>query len=234
GGRAERLAEEQFSRYNQQERPERLSQGGVRQPTGQMRARERPEEEPDGDDDGIGDVDLPPPVILDRAEQADRKEQGGKRRSVRRVLRQLQEQHQRRHDHDRSPDAEQPRHHARHQADQRHQHPGHRSSPCCGWACPSPSSPHPPPPGVSMRSASPGTSDTLTLDPSATPFNIVAPGAPSRPPAAPRGPRRRRSARIPASIGASASNSRTTPSPPLHCPTPPPLRPKPSHLSPKG
>src|SRR6267378_7757401 len=179
-----------------------------------MRPDERPHEQPGGQDDRVRDVDLSAPIVLERPQQTDRQEQRGERRTARRVWGQLHEQHQGGHDHDRSPDAKQARHHAPHQADEPHEHPRHRMSPRSGL-------PQPPPPGVSTRSTSPDASDTLTLGASATPFKSVRPGSPSRPPAAPRGACRRRSARMLASIGASASNSRITPSPPGHRPTPP-------------
>src|SRR4029077_10101774 len=118
------------------------------------------------------------------------------------------------YDHDRAPDAEQPRYHASHQADESHEHPRHPLSPRSGF-------PQPPPPGVSTRNPSPGASDTLTLEASGTSFKQVDPRPPSRPPAAPRGASRRRSARMLASMRASTSNSRITPSPPDHRPTPP-------------
>src|SRR5207253_7942712 len=124
------------------------------------------------------------------------------------------------HDHDRPPDAEHARHHPPHQADQNHEQPRHCLSPR-SESSPPPPPPQPPPPGVSTRNTSPGSSDTLTLGARGTPFKSVRPRAPSRPPAAPRGAWRRRSARMLASIGASASNSRTTPSPPRHWPPPP-------------
>src|SRR5213076_351426 len=93
------------------------------------------------------------------------------------------------------------------EADQTHPHPVHGASPCCGF-------PHAPPPGVSMRSTSPGASSVFTLDATGVPFKIVRPAAPCPPSAAPAGSWRRRSASTLSSIGASASNSRTTPSPP--------------------
>src|SRR2546426_2400776 len=111
-----------------------------------------------------------------------------------------------------------------------HQHPRHGSPPRSG----SPPAPQPPPPGVSIRTTSPGSSSALTLGASAAPFKTVRPGAPEPPPAAPPGARRRRSARTLSSIGANASNSRTTPSPPAPPPPPPPPPRQPDRLTPQG
>src|SRR2546430_1101476 len=133
--------------------------------------------------------------------------------ALRRVLGQSREQDQTRNDEDGAADPEQPRHHAGREADETHHHPVHRASPCSGV-------PQAPPPGVSMRSASPGSSSALTLDASGVPFKIVRPAAPCPPSAAPAGAWRRRSASTLSSTGAYTSNSRTTPSPPDHFPTP--------------
>src|SRR6266705_5297168 len=130
---------------------------------------------------------------------------------VGRVLRQLGDEHEARDDHHRATHAEQPRDDAREQAEQRDQGPRHGSCPF----------PQPPPPGVSMRRTSPVANRSAVLDGSDSPFNRFLPAPPADPPAAPAGPWRRRSDTSVASIGASASNSRTTPSPPSHHPPPP-------------
>src|SRR5207247_6424384 len=98
------------------------------------------------------------------------------------------------------------------ESQQRHQHPRH--------GLPS-GLPQAPPPGVSMRNTSPGERRRAAFAGSGEPLRRFAPLLPSPPPAAPRGPCRRRSVSKVASIGVSASNSRITPSPPAHVPTPP-------------
>src|SRR2546422_4706674 len=50
-----------------------------------MRPDERPHEQPRGEDDGIGDVDLSAPIVLHRPQQADREQQRRQRRAARRV-----------------------------------------------------------------------------------------------------------------------------------------------------
>src|SRR5207253_1479342 len=155
-----------------------------------------------------------PARVLERAPKPDGEQQRPKRCALRGVLGQPGKKHEARNDEDGAPDPEQPGYHAGREADQTHQHPVHRASPCSGF-------PHAPPPGVSMWSTSPGASSVFTLDATGVPFKIVRPAAPCPPSAAPAGSWRRRSASTLSSIGASASNSRTTPSPPAHRPTPP-------------
>src|SRR2546428_4242007 len=170
------------------------------------------------------------PAVSDLAHPKVPHRQGCRRERlhVPRLPRQLSAQNQPRNDHERSADPEQPRDHAGHESEQRHQHPRHGSPPRSG----SPPAPQPPPPGVSIRTTSPGSSSALTLGASAAPFKTVRPGAPEPPPAAPPGAWRRRSARTLSSIGANASNSRTTPSPPPPPPPPPPAPPQPRRLTP--
>src|ERR1044072_2623742 len=80
--------------------------------------------------------------------------------------------------------------------------------------------PWPPPPGVSIRRASPARSLPAALLGSGSPLRRLRPVAPSPPPLRPRGGWRRRSVISVYRIGASASTSRTVPSPPWWRPTP--------------
>src|SRR5439155_22762354 len=114
-------------------------------------------------------------------------------------------------DHHRAASAVETRDQPGHQPHPRHERPSHLSSPF----------PQPPPPGVSMRRTSPEASRSVVFDGRRAPLRRLDPGAPSSPPAAPAGPCLRRSVSRVASMGASASNSLTTPSPPAHLPFPP-------------
>src|SRR5213078_3880176 len=206
--------------HQQQKHSEGPPQRQVPQPPRQLGTHERSKEQADRDDRRVRDIHLTAPVVLERAQKPHGEQQRRERRTLRRVLGQSEEEHETRNDEDGASDAEQPGYHAGREADQTHQHPVHHASPCSGF-------PHAPPPGVSMRSTSPGWSSVLTLDATGVPFKIVRPAAPCPPPAAPAGSWRRRSASTLSSIGANASNSRTTPSPPAHHPTPPLPRRKP-------
>src|SRR6185437_2420299 len=104
--------------------------------------------------------------------------------------------------------------------------PGSCASGCPARAPQLVGGPYPPPPGVSMRSRSPGRSLPVTFAGSprgGSPgtIRLSRPGAPGRPPCAPRGAWRRRSPISEKLISARASISRTTPSPPLCSPSPP-------------
>src|SRR5206468_4845098 len=126
----------------------------------------------------------------------------------------FEEQDQAGDDQHRPAHAEQAGDDSRRQSEQRDHQIVHRTSSPVGL-------PQAPPPGVSIRSTSPGCSPTAVLAASGAPFSRLRPGAPSPPPAAPRGPWRRRSLRRLASAGANASISRMTPVPPAAAPLPP-------------
>src|SRR6267143_459215 len=209
-----RLVEQQLHRHQEEEAAERPPERGVSQRAGEPGAEQGADEEAHRDERGVGQVHLAAPVILEHAEEPDRQQQRRERRAARRVLIELEEQHQTRHDQDRPTDAEQPGEDARREPQQAHQDVRDHRSLLSGV-------PQPPPPGVSIRSTSPGTSRTAPFAGSGRSLSKFRPIAPSPPPPAPRGAWRRRSVSRLTSQEASASNSRTTPSPPTHRPAPP-------------
>src|ERR1700722_13201304 len=88
-------------------------------------------------------------------------------------------------------------------------------------------SPHPPPPGVSIRRTLPAETRRLHLPGSSTSISLPAsliparPAAPSPPPCRPYGRNFLRSASSDTCTSASSLISRTSPSPPRYCPVPP-------------